>query len=66
MKKPLVAVVDWKKSPRGDESCYIEKKAIGSRAKVKYFNHAITLTLKLITIKKPAVINAIADQAATK
>ena len=27
MKKPLVAVVDWKKSPRGDESCYIEKKA---------------------------------------
>ena len=37
MKKPLVAVVDWKQSPRGDESCYIEKEAIGSRAKVKYF-----------------------------
>jgi len=35
--KPLVAVVDWKQSPRGDESCYIEKEAIGNRARVKYF-----------------------------
>ena len=37
MKKPLIAVVDWKQSPRGDENCYVEKEAIGSRAKVKYF-----------------------------
>ena len=37
MKKPLIAVVDWKQSPRGDESCYIEKEAIGNRATVKYF-----------------------------
>lgn len=37
MKKPLVAVVDWKQSPRGDRSCYVEKEAIGRRARIKYF-----------------------------
>ena len=37
MKRPLVAVVDWKHSPRGDESCYVEKQAIGRKARVKYF-----------------------------
>jgi phosphoglycerate dehydrogenase-like enzyme len=37
IKKPLVAVVDWKKSPRGDKGCCIEKQAIGNRARVKYF-----------------------------
>ena len=37
MKKPLIAVVDWKQSPRGDESCYIEREAIGNRATVQYF-----------------------------
>ena len=37
MKKPLIAVVDWKQSPRGDKGCCIEKQAIGNRARVKYF-----------------------------
>ena len=37
MKKPLVAVVDWKHSPRGDKSCVVEREAIGRRAVVKYF-----------------------------
>lgn len=37
MKKPLVAVVDWKQSPRGDRRCSIEKEAIGNLATVKYF-----------------------------
>jgi len=36
-KKPLVAVVDWKTSPRGDKRCLVEKKAIGKIANVKYF-----------------------------
>ena len=35
--KPLVAVVDWKKSPRGGEKCTVEKAAIGGSARVKYF-----------------------------
>tara|TARA_B100000287_G_scaffold400574_1_gene419910 strand:+ start:1787 stop:2791 length:1005 start_codon:yes stop_codon:yes gene_type:complete len=37
MKKPLVAVVDWKKSPRGSQRCQIERQAIGGKANVKYF-----------------------------
>ena len=37
MKKPLIAVVDWKPSPRGDEKCTVEKHAIGKKAIVKYF-----------------------------
>ena len=37
MKKPLIAVVDWKPSPRGDKSCIVEKHAIGKKAIVKYF-----------------------------
>jgi lactate dehydrogenase-like 2-hydroxyacid dehydrogenase len=37
MKKPLVAVVDWKPSPRGDKNCRVEKNAIGKKATVKYF-----------------------------
>ena len=37
MKKPLVAVVDWKHSPRGDKSCVVEREAIGRKAFVKYF-----------------------------
>ena len=37
MKKPLVAVVDWKPEPRGDKRCLIEKEAIGKTANVKYF-----------------------------
>ena len=37
MKKPLVAVVDWKPSPRGDKNCIVEKQAIGKKASVKYF-----------------------------
>ena len=37
MKKPLVAVVDWKLSPRGDKTCRVEKEAIGSMGRVKYF-----------------------------
>tara|TARA_Y100001963_G_scaffold156179_1_gene249116 strand:- start:1399 stop:2433 length:1035 start_codon:yes stop_codon:yes gene_type:complete len=37
MKKPLVAVVDWKKSPRGDKNCTVEKQAIGGKAIVKYY-----------------------------
>ena len=35
--KPLVAVVDWKQSPRGDKNCSIEKKVIGNLGDVKYF-----------------------------
>jgi len=37
MKKPLVAVVDWKPEPRGDKKCRVEKEAIGDVAHVKYF-----------------------------
>ena len=37
MKKPLVAVVDWKPEPRGDKKCKVEKEAIGDIAHVKYF-----------------------------
>ena len=37
MNKPLVAVVDWKCSPRGDKSCKVEREAIGNRGRVKYF-----------------------------
>lgn len=37
MKKPLVAVVDWKQSPRGDKACKVEREAIGKKAIVKYF-----------------------------
>ena len=37
MSKPLIAVVDWKESPRGDKNCAVEKEAIGRKAKVKYF-----------------------------
>lgn len=37
MKKPLVAVVDWKPQPRGDKKCIVEKEAIGDVADVKYF-----------------------------
>ena len=37
MKKPLVAVVDWKPEPRGDKNCIVEKEAIGKVANVKYF-----------------------------
>ena len=36
-RKPLVAVVDWKKSPRGDSKCEVERLAIGSSARIKYF-----------------------------
>lgn len=35
--KPLIAVVDWKRSPRGDKRCLIEKAAIGGVARMKYF-----------------------------
>lgn len=35
--KPLIAVVDWRQSPRGDKNCKVEKEAIGSAANVKYF-----------------------------
>ena len=37
MKKPLVAVVDWKQSPRGDRACEVERQAISKKAVVKYF-----------------------------
>lgn len=37
MTKPLVAVVDWKKSPRGDKKCEVERQAIGKSGRVKYF-----------------------------
>ena len=37
MKKPLVAVVDWKPEPRGDKKCKVEKEAVGKFAHVKYF-----------------------------
>jgi phosphoglycerate dehydrogenase-like enzyme len=37
MKKPLVAVVDWKPSPRGDKNCRVERAAIGKKGTVKYF-----------------------------
>lgn len=37
MKKPLVAVVDWKPEPRGDKKCRIEKQALGEAVHVKYF-----------------------------
>ena len=37
MKKPLIAVVDWKPEPRGDKNCVVEKEAIGKAANVKYF-----------------------------
>jgi C-terminal binding protein len=37
MKKPLIAVVDWKRSPRGDKRCSTEKTAIAGVARVKYF-----------------------------
>tara|TARA_Y100000592_G_scaffold45392_1_gene72032 strand:+ start:606 stop:1610 length:1005 start_codon:yes stop_codon:yes gene_type:complete len=37
MKKPLVAIVDWKPEPRGDKFCRVEKEAIGKIADVKYF-----------------------------
>jgi len=37
LKKPLVAVVDWKKSPRGDEKCLVERQAISGSARIKYF-----------------------------
>lgn len=36
-KKPLVAVADWKQSPRGSKDCRVEKETIGNRAIVKYF-----------------------------
>lgn len=35
--KPLVAVVDWKPSPRGNRRCLVEKDAIGAGANIKYF-----------------------------
>ena len=37
MRKPLVAIVDWKPEPRGDKKCKVEKEAIGEAAHVKYF-----------------------------
>ena len=37
MKKPLIAVVDWKQSPRGDKNCSVEREAVGNGARVKYF-----------------------------
>tara|TARA_Y100001973_G_C5204726_1_gene340601 strand:+ start:1051 stop:2076 length:1026 start_codon:yes stop_codon:yes gene_type:complete len=37
MDKPLIAVVDWKESPRGSKKCTVEREAIGRRAKIKYF-----------------------------
>ena len=37
MKKPLVAVIDWKPEPRGDKKCKVEKEAVGKFAHVKYF-----------------------------
>lgn len=37
MKKPLIAVVDWKLEPRGDKKCIVEREAIGKSATVKYF-----------------------------
>tara|TARA_Y100000593_G_scaffold74398_1_gene136889 strand:+ start:726 stop:1727 length:1002 start_codon:yes stop_codon:yes gene_type:complete len=37
MTKPLVAVVDWKKSPRGDKKCEVERQAVGKSGRVKYF-----------------------------
>ena len=37
MKKPLIAVVDWKPEPRGDSRCTVEKEAIGKVARIKYF-----------------------------
>ncbi len=37
MSKPLVSVVDWKHSPRGDKKCAVEKEAIGDKANVRYF-----------------------------
>lgn len=37
MRKPLVAIVDWKPEPRGDKHCLVEKEAIGKIANVKYF-----------------------------
>tara|TARA_B100000676_G_C17969671_1_gene782491 strand:- start:13 stop:1026 length:1014 start_codon:yes stop_codon:yes gene_type:complete len=37
MKKPLVAIVDWKNSPRGHHSCMVESQAIGKGVNIKYF-----------------------------
>ena len=45
MKKPLVAVVDWKKSPRGDEGCYIEKKTQFEKQK-NYYSFNIPVILR--------------------
>jgi|TARA_R110002020_G_scaffold173286_1_gene364095 phosphoglycerate dehydrogenase-like enzyme len=37
MRDPLVAVVDWKQSPRGDSKCIVEKEVLGKSTNVKYF-----------------------------
>lgn len=37
MKKPLIAVVDWKPSPRGNRRCLVEKDALGSGVNIKYY-----------------------------
>ena len=31
MKKPLVAIVDWKPEPRGDRFCRVEKRLLGKQ-----------------------------------
>ena len=37
MKKPLVAIVDWKPEPRGDKKYIVEKEVLNKIANIKYF-----------------------------